>query len=61
MSKNITKKKTTNIRGVLDIDKDSGQMYICIEDGDAMALSEILSDFDGCLISASVTESIEYS
>ena len=55
----ITKKKSISIKGILGIDPDNGSIYIEVEDGEVKPLGELLADFDGCEVSASVTESID--
>ena len=55
----ITKKKAISIKCVLDISKDDNQISVVIEDGEAMALADILQDFDNCEVAISVTESVD--
>ena len=59
MAKNIVDKRATSIKGILNIDKDSGAMTIEIEDGMTYELSELLEKYDGCEISMSVSETVE--
>ena len=55
----ITKKKAISIKGVLDILKEDNQINVVIEDGEAIALADILQDFDNCEVTISVTESVD--
>ena len=55
----ITKKKAISIKGILSIDFDNKAVYVEVEDGEMLDLSDLLKDFDGCEVSASVSESIE--
>ena len=55
----ITKKKAIAIRGVLEISKGDNQISVVIEDGEAMALADILQDFDNCEVAINVTESVD--
>lgn len=55
----ITKKKAISIKGVLDILKEDNQINVVIEDGEAIALADVLQDFDNCEVTISVTESVD--
>ena len=55
----ITKKKAIFIKGVLDILKEDNQINVVIEDGEVMALADILQDFDNCEVAINVTESVD--
>lgn len=55
----ITKKKAISVKGVLDILKEDNQINVVIEDGEAMALADILQDFDNCEVAINVTESVD--
>lgn len=57
----ITKKKAISIKGVLDISKDDNQIYVVIEDGETMALADLLQDFENCEVAMSVTESVDFA
>lgn len=58
MSKaNIVEKKTISIKGVLDIDEENNTIIVEIEDGEAMTLANILSNFNGAEVTMSVAES----
>lgn len=59
MAKNIVDKRATSIKGILNMDSDSGAITIEIEDGMTYALSELLEKYDGCEISMSVSETVE--
>lgn len=53
----ISKKKSVSIKGVLQM--DSNELYVQIEDGELMPLSEVLADFDNCEITMSVAETVD--
>lgn len=55
----ISKKKAISIKGVLDISADNNQIYVVIEDGEAMALADLLQDFENCEVAMSVTETVD--
>lgn len=55
----ITKKKAISIKGVLDILKEDNQINVVIEDGEAIALADVLQDFDNCEVAINVTESVD--
>ena len=55
----ITKKKAISIKGVIEMAKDENQIYVTIEDGETMALADLLQDFEGCEVTMSVTESVD--
>jgi hypothetical protein len=55
----ITKKKAISVKGVLDILKEDNQINVVIEDGEAIALADVLQDFDNCELTISVTESVD--
>lgn len=55
----ITKKKAISVKGVLDILKEDNQINVVIEDGEAIALADVLQDFDNCEVTISVTESVD--
>lgn len=59
MAKNITKKSTINIKGVLDINKADNQIMVIIEDGETMALADLLQDYENAEVSISVSESLD--
>ena len=55
----ISKKKAISIKCVLDISADDNQIYVVIEDGEAMALADLLQDFENCEVAMSVTETVD--
>ena len=55
----ITKKKAISVKGVLDILKEDNKINVVIEDGEAIALADVLQDFDNCEVTISVTESVD--
>lgn len=55
----ITKKKAISVKGVLDILKENNQINVVIEDGEAIALADVLQDFDNCEVAINVTESVD--
>lgn len=59
MAKNIVDKRATSIKGIFNVDKDTGVIAIETEDGMTYELSELLEKYDGCEISMSVSETVE--
>lgn len=55
----ISKKKSITIKGVLDISKEDNQIYVVIEDGETMALADLLQDFEMCEVAMSVAETVD--
>lgn len=57
---NITKKRSLNIKGVVDICKEDNTIYVSCEDNaEAFSLADLLQDFDGAEVTISVTESVD--
>lgn len=62
MGKSIVKKKSIDIKGVLNIgdDMNANNIYVEVEDIDEpLLLSDLIKSFNGCEVSISVRESIE--
>lgn len=62
MGKSIVKKKSIDIKGVLNIgdDMNADNIYVEVEDIDEpLLLSDLIKSFNGCEVSISVRESIE--
>lgn len=57
----ITKKKSINIKGVLEVSKDNDEIFVAVEDGETFSLGRLLEDFDNCEVAISVTESVDFA
>lgn len=57
----ITKKKSINIKGVLEVSKDNDEVFVAVEDGETFSLGRLLEDFDNCEVAISVTESVDFA
>lgn len=57
----ITKKKSINIKGILEVSKDDGEVFVSVEDGDEYSLGDLLKDFSNCEVAISVTESVDFA
>lgn len=56
---NVIRKNSLGIKGILNVDTDSNSVIIEIEDGEALELASLLTDFSGSEVSISVGESID--
>lgn len=60
MAKNITKNRSLNIKGVVDISSDGNEIFVTVEDADeSYTLAELIKDFNGAEVTISVKESID--
>lgn len=63
MGKSITRKKSIDIKGVLnlvDIDDNKKEILVECEDSDEpYSLSDLIKSFDGCEVTISVRESVD--
>ncbi len=57
----ITKKKSINIKGILEVSKDNDEIFVAVEDGETFSLGRLLEDFDNCEVAISVTESVDFA
>ena len=57
----IVKKKSISIKGILEVSKDDGEVFVAVEDGDEYSLGDLLKDFNNCEVAISVTESVDFA